>query len=83
MTCDICGAELVVGGGPGEWCKGDPEFHKPIRYMALQDPFTPYFDPHISKTGEFIRHREDRKRLMKQNNLDYAPRPYGTGGTEF
>jgi len=101
MTCDICGAELIIGGGPGEWCKGDPEYHKPMKIHGLFDPFTPYVDPHILPFGDpranvegvhpvlgkirgtLIESREQRRAIMKEQNLDWAPRPYGEGGSEI
>jgi len=102
LHCDICGAKLVVGGGPGEWCKGNPEYHKPMKMHGLYDPFTPYVDPHLlpysdprahetefnKNLGRHVRgvritSREQRRKLMKENGIDFAPRPYGSGGTEF
>lgn len=88
--CDACGEDVAVGDWP--FCP-----HGTPGNFGF-DPFTPYLDPHIDPHGKdvafvpslgrkmrgtMITSREQRRNLMKQNNLDWAPRPMGEGGTEF
>jgi len=42
---------------------------------AVQKPFVPYMDEHISRDGKpvLIESRDQKKRLLKQNGLDWMP----------
>lgn len=63
MTCDKCGAELQIGAWP--WCP-----HGDARGFG-DAPLEPYFDEHISPSGEYITSRGQRRALMSKAHLDY------------
>jgi hypothetical protein len=63
MTCDKCGAELTIGAWP--WCP-----HQDAHGFG-DAPLEPYFDEHISASGEYITSRGQRRAIMSKNHLDY------------
>lgn len=86
-TCDVCGAKLQIGGGPGEWCKGDPKYHEPGEFgRGLYEAFDSYVDSDIlprtdprvqyhngwGRPGVLIESRSDRKKLMKERGLGFG-----------
>jgi hypothetical protein len=92
--CDKCGGTVHIGDWP--FCKGGPDDHRPGGGFGF-DPFTPYLDPHIDPNGRdvkfvpslgrkmqgtWITSREQRRAIMKANNLEWAGRPMGEGGNE-
>lgn len=93
LTCASCSQPRVAGDWPS--CPhGAGSFgHTP--FDPYIDPhILPYSDPrshevgfnrHLGRqiTGTRITSREQRKRLMKEAGVDWAPRQYGMGGTEF
>lgn len=93
--CDRCGAQVQVGDWP--FCKGDPKDHENGGSYGFS-PFEPYVDPNILPngkdvgynrhlgrmvTGTLIESREQRKRIMRENNIEWAGRTVDTGGREF
>lgn len=76
---------------PGDWphCSGNPQDHVPGKFG--NDPFKGYVDEHIlpdgrdigpNGAGEIVQGtridtRSERKRLMKENGLEYKGRRYG------
>jgi hypothetical protein len=96
-VCDECGGELRVGDwpfcrgrasahAPGRGFGFDP-------FTPYVDPhILPHGDPRachetvtpqgLKVRGTLIESREQRRHIMKEQNLDWAPRPYGEGGSE-
>lgn len=66
-NCERCGLELQIGMFP--FCHGDPMDHG--KWYGAEEPIAPYFDEHISAEGAEIRTRGERRRLMRQNGLEY------------
>lgn len=96
--CDACGAELKVGdwpfckGDPSDHVN-DGSFGFPPFEPYIDPHILPHSDPrahstgfnkHLGRnlTGTLIESREQRRKIMKEQNLDWAPRAYGTGGSE-
>ena len=67
-TCSECGGKIEVGDWP--FCGGDPAAHVPAKHFG-EEPLTPYYDEHISPEGAEIRTRGERRRIMRENGLDY------------
>lgn len=98
-VCDECHSKVFVGdwpfckGSASDHKPGGKFGHTP--FAEYLDPhILPYSDPRARETGYVpglgrevmgtrITSREQRRKLMKENNLDFAPRPMGEGGTEF
>lgn len=86
-VCEACGGERRVGDWP--FCKGDPSDHAPGKFG--HDPFPGYVDEHILEggndigpngAGEIVRGtridtRSQRRKLMKEANLEFKGRRYG------
>jgi hypothetical protein len=82
--CDTCGNEFGVGDWP--WCP-----HEFIGGDFGEEPLEPYMDEHITKKsapgespepyGPVITTRGERRKLMREQNLEYRPKqyPYGAG----
>ncbi len=95
--CDRCGAILRVGdwpfckGDPIDHVSSKGFGFDP--FVPYVDPnILPHSDPrarHEGVThdgrrvrGTLIESRSQRRQIMKEQNLDWAPRPYGEGGSE-
>jgi len=97
--CDKCRSQVSIGdwpyckGSANDHKPGGKGGYAPFEEYI--DPhILPYSDSRARETG-FNRHlgrnimgtritsREQRRKLMKDNNIDFAPRPYGGGGSEF
>lgn len=72
MPCQNCGHEVKFGEWP--FC--------PHERVSEYHPFIPYWDQHVATEPVYIESVAQRKRLMKQNNMDYAPRRMGEPGCE-
>lgn len=75
MTCEKCGRKLIVGDWP--FCP-HPNVH--VEGMGMLGKFSPYFDEHVSKEGAWVTSLADRRRLMKENRMDYKGKKVGDPG---
>lgn len=88
--CVECGSQRESGDWP--WCPHDRDGkygHTP--FQSYIDPhLLPYKDPRAHETefnerlgrmvtGVRVTSREQRRRLMKETNTEWAPRPQGEG----
>lgn len=90
LICDACGAQRTVGQNP--FCPHDgfgaalqepfTEYVDP-HLLPHSDPraHDSEFNPRLGRvvTGVRITSREQRRRIMKETNTDWAPRPQGEG----
>lgn len=74
--CDLCGKELKVGDWP--FCPHPST----AEGMGMLGKFSPYFDEHVSHSGAWVTSLAQRKRLMKENALDYRGKKVGMPGCE-
>jgi hypothetical protein len=92
--CDDCGQEIRIGewpfcphGAPGRF--GYDSFASYVDPNILPDSDPRARDVEFNKNlgrhvkGTLITSRAQRRKLMKEQNLEFAGRPYGTGGTEY
>lgn len=72
-TCPDCGTQYTFGQLP--WCPhGRPVDHH---------PFVPYIDEHVQEKPVLVTSHYHRRKLMRQNNCDFAPRKRGMPGQEI
>jgi hypothetical protein len=62
LICDACGLERK----PGDWPQCP---HIPGKFG--DDPIEPYFDEHITESGEMITTKGQRRSIMSRNKLEY------------
>ena len=88
MICEKCGAELKIGSWP--FCKGAQNDHAPGMFGF--DPFQSYVDEHIlsdgkdigpNLAGEIVQGtridtRSERRKIMKEEGLEWKGRKYGS-----
>lgn len=68
--CNKCGAKKVKRIGFICCCGGE---FKLSHGWNLYDPFHPYWSENIGKKSVYLESREQRRKLMKENNLEIMP----------
>jgi len=63
LICVECGNQRRVRDWPQ--CP-----HEPVHNFG-EEPLEPYFDEHISESGEWITTRGQRRAIMNRNHLEY------------
>lgn len=73
-SCEHCGCEYGIGDWP--YCPHDRAGH------GMLGKFQPYWDEHICPEGAWITSLAERRRIMRERNLDYHGLKVGMPGCE-
>lgn len=79
--CEKCGATVGIGDFP--LCRGSQSDHG--AWVGAEEPLTPYEDFDLtSEPGSItISSRGDRRRIMREANLEYKRKPKLSGQTLY
>lgn len=93
VRCEKCGGEYGIGSFP--FCRGNVQDHGQM--SGFDDPFEPYTDTQIldrkdprcdsvdqrGVRGVFIGSRSERRRLMKEQGLQYGSQKFEERGKKL